>query len=317
MHISVLINEVLKYFNPKPNQNFIDCTLGDGGHTMAILERTKPNGKVIGIDLDTKKLKIKSSKFKARNRLIVINDNFANLEKIVEQLRSDVNFKIHGILLDLGLSSSQLDENGRGFSFQKNGPLNMNYESRITNYELTAEEIINQWSEEKLKEIFWKYGEEEQTRKIVKAIIEERKKYPIKTTKQLTDLICKIKKPYYRSSGRLHPATKVFQALRITINKELENLEKVLPQAIKILKPQGKLIVISYHSLEDRIVKNFFRQEVKDCICPPIIPYCACQHKASLKIITKKPIVPSKEEIEKNPRSRSAKMRVAEKIEIS
>ncbi|PKL72567.1 16S rRNA (cytosine(1402)-N(4))-methyltransferase [Candidatus Kuenenbacteria bacterium HGW-Kuenenbacteria-1] len=317
MHIPVLLNEVIENLNIQPNQNFIDCTFGDGGHTMAILKKNKPNGIVVGIDLNIKK-------FEAKERLILINDNFANLGKIIDQLRSDAKFqsafwqiKFHGILLDLGFSSRQLEEDERGFSFQKDEFLDMRFNKLDT--DLTAEKIINTYPEKELANIFWKYGEEKYSRYIAKIIIQERKKQKIYTTKQLADLIYKISKlktknSKFNAKHYIHPATKVFQALRIIVNNELENLKQVLPQAIKILEPKGKICVISFHSLEDRIVKQFFKQESKNCICPSEFPQCICNHKTTLKIITKKIIVPTFEEIKKNPRSRSAKMRVAEKL---
>ncbi|MFH1837947.1 MAG: 16S rRNA (cytosine(1402)-N(4))-methyltransferase RsmH [Candidatus Kuenenbacteria bacterium] len=338
MHIPVLLNEVIENLNIQSNQNFIDCTFGSGGHTMAILEKNKPNGIVVGIDLDEKNISnftlLNSCKanltrqatqiLKLQNlekRLILINDNFANLEKIIDEVHLKYsNLKFHGILLDLGFSSDQLEENGRGFSFQKDEPLDMRFKESAT--DITAEKIINKYSEKELANIFWKFGEEKHSRYIAKIIVQERKEQKIITTKQLADLIFKIAKQKnsvrdYSSSKRrskiIHPATKVFQALRIAVNNELENLKQVLPQAIKILEPKGKICVISFHSLEDRIVKQFFKQESKNCICPFEFPQCICQHRASLKIINKKVILPNFEEIKNNPRSRSAKMRVAEK----
>lgn len=335
MHIPVLLNEVIENLNIQSNQNFIDCTFGDGGHTMAILEKNGPNGKVVGIDWDLQKFKVQSLKFKVKERLILINDNFANLEKIIEQLRSNAKFKnlkFSGIFLDLGFSSRQLEENGRGFSFQKDEFLDMRFNKLDT--DLTAEKIINKYSEKELADIFWKYGEEKHSRRIARIIVQDRKKQKITTTKQLADLIYRIHPDGYQGkkfkacgeqsrtiqnskfkiSKTIHPATKVFQALRIAVNNELENLKQVLPQAIKILELKGKICVISFHSLEDRIVKQFFKQESKNCVCPSEFPQCVCNHKASLKIITKKIITPTFEEIKNNPRSRSAKMRVAEKI---
>jgi 16S rRNA (cytosine1402-N4)-methyltransferase len=298
-HIPVLLKEVLKYFNPKPNENYVDCTFGSGGHTVAILEKNKPEGKVLGIELDLVlyekflATEIKNQKSKIKNRLILVNDSFANLKKIVEEN----NFKpISGILLDLGFSSWQMDESGRGFSFKKDEPLIMQYCSFNENF--TAEYVVNVWIEKELVKIFQEYGEERFSRRIAKKICEQRKIKAIKTTFQLVEII-KRAIPSRFLHQRIHFATRVFQALRIVVNDELNNLKKVLPQAVEVLEPNGKIAVISFHSLEDRIVKHFFKEQSK---------------LGKLKIITKKPIIPTSEEVEKNPRSRSAKMRVAMKI---
>ncbi|MEK7167295.1 MAG: 16S rRNA (cytosine(1402)-N(4))-methyltransferase RsmH [Patescibacteria group bacterium] len=305
MHTPVLLNEVIENLNIQSNQNFIDCTFGNAGHSMAILEKNKPNGIVVGIDLDIKNILEHQEK-----RLILINDNFANLEKIISEL-SEQNLKFHGILLDLGFSSTQLEENGLGLSFQKDEFLDMRFNK--IEAEVTAEKIINKYSEKDLANIFWKFGEEKYSRRIARIIVQERKKKQIKTTFDLVNAIKKATLKNYKKN-KIHPATKVFQALRIVVNNELENLKQVLPQAIKILEPKARLCVISFHSLEDRIVKQFFKQESKDCVCPAEFPKCICQHQAVLKIISKKVITPSFEEIKNNPRSRSAKMRIGEKL---
>jgi 16S rRNA (cytosine1402-N4)-methyltransferase len=246
MHIPVLLNEVIENLNIKSNQNFIDCTFGDGGHSMAILEKNKPNGIVIGIDLDEKNIsnvKIKMLKLQnLKERLILINDNFANLEKIIEQLHSNdkfKNLKFHGILLDLGFSSCQLEEDRRGFSFQKDEQLNMRYDIQNDNVKfkvnLTAKEIINKWPQLKIEKILKEYGEERFAKSITAKIIEQRKIRPIATTFELKEIIKKATPKWYHFL-KIHPATKVFQALRIAVNNELENLKQVLPQAIKILE---------------------------------------------------------------------------------
>ncbi len=285
MHIPVLPEEVLEHLDPQTNENFIDCTLGEAGHSLAILERNKPRGKVLGIDWEAENIK------KAQeDRLILVNDNFANLKNIVQQHSFQ---PISGILLDLGFSSWHPDESGKGFSFQKDEPLIMRY----ANDGLTAAEIVNQWPEKEIENILKEYGEETFARKISKEIILQRKIRSIITTAELVETIKKAVPKWYQCK-RLHFATRTFQALRIATNSELENLKEVLPQALEVLKPDGKLIIISFHSLEDRIVKNFFKEKAKDNI---------------LKIITKKPITASIEEIKLNPRSRSAKMRVGQK----
>lgn len=285
MHKPVLLKEVIDYLNPQPNQNFIDCTIGGGGHSKVILEKIKPSGKILGIDLNREALE----NLKDLNNLILIQDNFSNLKSIVEKNNF---YPVNGILLDLGFSSDLLENSGRGFSFLRDEPLDMRFGLRN---DLTVEKIINQYQEEDLIKIFKEYGEERFSKRIAEEIIKERKKNNIKTTLQLVEIIKRVVPSYYQHS-RIHFATRIFQALRIEVNNELNNLKKVLPKAIEILQPKGRIVVISFHSLEDRIVKRFFKE------------------KKDLKILTKKPITPSLEEIQENPRSRSAKLRAAEKI---
>lgn len=294
IHIPVLLKEVIQYFNPKPNQNFIDCTLGEGGHAEAILEKIGPQGKLLSIDWNKDSLDIARERLgKFQNRCIFVCDNFVNLKKIVHEHDFSTIF---GILLDLGLSSLLLEKAEKGFSFKKDGFLDMRY----GDIGLTAADIINTYSQKELARIFQEYGEERCAEHIAYKIVQARKTHKIDTTFKLNEIVFSAVPSFYKRR-HIHPATKIFQALRITVNRELENLREVLPQAIEVLEPQGKMIVISYHSLEDRIVKNFFREESK---------------KNILKIITKKPIIPTSQEILKNPRSRSAKMRVAEKCKV-
>ena len=295
MHIPVLQKEVIEYLEPKPEENFIDATVGSGGHTLAILEKNGPKGKVLGIDRDSEQ--IKNTKYsiggKYKNRLILVCDNFANLKEIVKREK----FKnVSGILFDLGLSSWHLEESGRGFSFLRNEPLDMRY--GIENPKLTAEKIINYYSFQEIEKILREYGEEKFSEKIAQEIVKQRSVRPITNTFQLVEIIKRATPGWYKH-GKIHCATKTFQAIRIAINDELNNLKKVLPQAIEILRCEGKIAVISFHSLEDRIVKNFFQEEAQ---------------KNILTIITKKAVAPSKEEIKINPRSRSAKLRTAVKI---
>ena len=291
IHQPVLLKEVLKYLSPKPNQNFIDCTIGGGGHTFSILEKNAPHGKILGIDWNRKaieELKLRIQNLKIKKRLILVNDNFTNLKKIVEKYK----FKdVSGILIDLGLSSDLLERSKRGFSFKRNEVLDM----RFGEGDLTAFEIVNKWSEKEIEKILKEFGEERFSKRIAKEIVKVRKNKPIKTTFDLVEIIKKVTPIWYQKK-KIHPATKTFQALRIAVNNELENLKNVLPQALEVLKPEGKIVVISYHSLEDRIVKNFFREK-----------------KDVLKILTKKPVRPSLKEIENNPRARSAKLRAVEK----
>jgi len=278
-HIPVLQKQVIEYLDPKPKENFIDCTFGQGGHTKAIL---KKGGRVLAIEADSQLCQRKI------NRLTLVNDSYSNLEEIVKKY----NFrKVNGILLDLGISSWHLEESGRGFSFLRNEPLDMRYDSKN---QLTAEKIVNYWSGADLERILKEYGEEKYAQRIAKKIIEERRKSPLKQTFQLVEIIKEAVLREY-SGQRIHCSTRTFQALRMAVNRELENIEKVLPQALKVLSPQGRLVVISFHSLEDRIVKNFFKNR-------------------RLKVLTKKPIKADQEEIKINPRSRSAKLRAVKKI---
>ncbi len=309
-HIPVLLDEVIENFDPKPNQNFVDCTLGGGGHSLAIIKLTGPSGKALGIDLDEQavevaKLKVKNEKLKV-DRLIAIQGNYKNLKNIVHQN----NFEnISGILLDLGFSSMEMDDSEKGLSFRYDAPLDM----RFGEEGITAGEVINNFKEKELEDIFRTYGEERFSGRIARIICEVRKEKSIKTTFELIDAIKRVI-PGKFQHGRIHFATKVFQALRIFVNQELDNLKIVLPQAIDLLLPGGRLVVISFHSLEDRIVKEFFKRESRDCICPKEMPICQCDHKAKLKILNKKPIIPKEGEAKINPRSRSAKLRVAVKL---
>lgn len=290
-HIPVLQKEVIEYLNPKPNENFIDGTIGEGGHAFAVLERNKPKGKVLGIEIDEelfKKLKLKI-KNQFKKRLILVNDSFINLKEIVKKY----NFKpVQGILLDLGVSSWHLEESGRGFSFRRDERLDMRYSFKN---QLTAKEIINRWPEKIINKILKEYGEEQFSKRIAKEIIKERERKPIESTFQLIKIIKKAT-PYWYHHRKIHPATKTFQALRILINNELNNLETILPQALEILEKGGRIAIVSFHSLEDRLVKIFFREN---------------QKKGILYSLTKKPIKPSEEEIKFNPRARSAKLRAA------
>ncbi|MFN3301415.1 MAG: 16S rRNA (cytosine(1402)-N(4))-methyltransferase RsmH [Patescibacteria group bacterium] len=292
IHKPVLLKEIIDYLKPKPNQNFIDCTIGGGGQAFKILSMTGPKGKLLGIDLSEEAIdelnKIKNKDKKIKNRLILVNDNFANLKKIVEKY----NFKnVSGILLDLGLSTDLL-KSGKGFSFQQDEFLDMRYGKDG----ITAYEIINQYPKESLEKILREFGEEKLAKPIVKNILEKRHFKKIRTTKELVEVVNEVLKKFkiYNFKSKVKTLARVFQALRIAVNDELENLKKVLPQTLEILESGGKIMVISYHSLEDRIVKNFFKEK-----------------KGILKIITKKPIRPTQEEIKSNPSSRSAKLRIA------
>lgn len=302
-HIPVLLEETIQALAVQPGGRYIDCTLGGGGHAAAILEHSSPGGQLLGIDADPKAIKIAGVRLEAySDSALLINENFANLEAI--GYKYDF-YPVHGILFDLGLSSLQLNGNGGGFSFQHDAPLDMRLNP---SQEVTAADIINTSSETELTHLIKTYGEEGYSHQIAHRIVQER---PIKTTLHLART---IEQAIGRRRGKIHPATKTFQALRIVVNQELEHLEAALKQAINLLGFEGRLVVISYHSLEDRIVKQFMQRESRDCICPPGTPTCVCQHNASLRLVRRKVVTPSPEEIMLNPRSRSARLRVAEHI---
>ena len=289
-HIPVLLNEVLKYLNPQSNQNFVDATVGDGGHARAILEKTAPSGKLIAIDRDIDSIiRARSNLKEFENRVIFVNDSFGNILKIVEE--SGFN-RIEGILFDFGMSTGQLENSGRGFSFQKDEILDMRYDIKIP---ITAEDILNNYGETELFEIFKKLGEEPKSKIIARAIVSARKKRRIRTTKELVEIIEKV----LRRRGKLHPATLIFQALRIEVNSELTEIERALTDIPKILPSGGKAAFISFHSLEDRLIKNWAKN---------------LSGKNIIKILNKKPLIASAEELKANPKSRSAKLRVIEKI---
>jgi 16S rRNA (cytosine1402-N4)-methyltransferase len=299
-HLPVLLKETITALNLAPGKNAVDCTLGDAGHSEAILERTAPNGMLLGIDTDIEAiLCAKRFLYRFEDRVKLVKSNFAHLKRIIEEN----NFQpVQAILLDLGWSSPQFEERGRGFSFQKNEPLDMRYAVDVK--EETAAEILNNYSEEGLKNIFKNFGEEKFASEIAAAVVLNRKSKKIEKTGELVELILRVYREKFKTDkempwiGGIHPATKVFQALRIAVNKELEVLKEVLPQAMELLTPGGRLAVISFHSLEDRIVKQYFQK---------------INNKLG-KIVNKKPIVASEEEIKNNPRSRSAKLRIIEKV---
>jgi 16S rRNA (cytosine1402-N4)-methyltransferase len=325
-HIPVLLKEALKYLQPGAGGQYVDGTLGGGGHTEAILAQSAPDGRVLGIDTDAQALERVGKRLSSmvqQGRLALVRGNFAELARIVQD-EADFVSSVDGILLDLGFSSYQMDDPQRGFSFSADGPLDMRLDQ---SQELSAAELVNNTSEEELANIFWKYGEERRSRQIAWRIIRERSRGPITSTAQLARLAA-AGVPF--KPGMIHPATRVFQALRIAVNSELEQLEAVLPQMLDVLSAAnskrytsssesglgtgGRMVVISFHSLEDRLVKVFMRREASDCICPPETPVCICDHKARLRILTPKPVTPGDEEIRANPRARSAKLRAAEII---
>ena len=306
IHKPVLLKEVIEYLNPGQNENFIDCTVGEGGHAEEILKRNGPNGKVLGIDLDP--LQVSSAQWlqsQFQDRIILANDSFVNLTEIVERKNF---YPVNGILLDLGMSSAQLQGAEKGFSFKIDQGLDMRYNDQ-TGY-LTAGKIVNEWPEEKIEEILKNYGEEKFSKKIAKNIVEKRKSGRIKTTFQLIDVVGESVPTAYKKA-KIHFATRTFQALRITVNDELENIKRVLPQALSALAPGGRLAVISFHSLEDRIVKRFFMEMANPASAkaPAFSKLSADKPAGEIKLLNKKPVMASRSEIKSNPRSRSAKLR--------
>ena len=280
----------------------MDGTLGAGGHAAGLLTESTPGGQLLGFDIDPQALALARQKLAPfGERAWLIRAPYTSLPGQMAQLGW---VSVDGILLDLGASSMQFDEPERGFSFLSDGPLDMRFNPSDP---LTAAMIINSWQEDDLADIIYRFGEEPASRRIARAIVSAR---PIQTTRQLAAVIERVRPRH----GPHHPATQTFQALRIAVNSELESVETVLPMAVQALKPGGRLAMISFHSLEDRIVKDFFRRESRDCICPPSQPICTCDHKAGIKEITRRPIIPSPAEINQNSRARSAKLRVAEKL---
>ncbi len=304
-HTPVLLDEVVSALAVQPGGRYVDCTLGGGGHAAAILERSAPGGQLLGIDADPAAIKVAGGKLAAhRDSILLVNANFVKLQAIC--LEYDFQ-PVHGILFDLGVSSLQLDGADRGFSFQHEAPLDMRFSP---DQEVTVDDIVNRYSEAEIARIIRTYGEEGYSHRIARHIVKER---PVKTTLELARM---IEQAVGGRKGRIHPATKTFQALRIAVNHELENLESALRQAVDLLGYGGRLVVISYHSLEDRIVKQFMQREARGCICPPGIPACVCGHTARLRVLNKKIITPSLQEVQLNPRSRSARLRSAECITV-
>ena len=313
-HIPVLYDKVVDFLNPKPDGVYIDGTVGLGGHSAAILEISAPSGRVIGIDLDVEALTVAESRLHAfGERSSLINGNFAEMDVLLE--RHSVH-AVDGILLDLGVSSLQLDTPHRGFSFNHTGPLDMrmDLEQGLDSTEptaLTAMKVVNDSTQDVLVDIFKRYGEERFAKRIADRVVQARQKESIATTTQFAEI---VKQAVPQKRFKIHPATRVFQALRIHVNAELENLVSGLDVAISLLKPGGCLCVITFHSLEDRIVKRCFQTCARTCICPPKTPICICEHKPSVEIVTKRPVLPSENEIQHNRRARSAKLRAARKL---
>jgi 16S rRNA (cytosine1402-N4)-methyltransferase len=304
-HKPVLYQEILDVLRPHAGGIYVDGTVGAGGHAWGILEASSPDGKLIGFDLDPQALAI------AREKLAPFGDRFvlvhASYTKMSAQLDALGVDSVDGILLDLGLSSMQLAAADRGFSFQEDGPLDMRFDPEA---HTSAADLVNHLPESDLADLIYQYGEERYARRIAAALVAAR---PLDTTVELAELVAKAV-PDGRK--RIHPATRTFQALRIAVNDELASVEAALPQAVDALKAGGRLAVIAFHSLEDRIVKRYFRRQSGDCICPPESPICTCEHQATIKEVTRKPIRPTEAETRSNPRARSARLRVAEKLDL-
>lgn len=306
-HVSVLLEECIDYLNIKPDGIYVDGTMGGGGHSFAICQKLT-TGRLIAIDQDFHAHEAAKKVLKDHlQKVTFVHDNFANIKIILQNLGIE---HIDGVLLDIGVSSHQLDEEERGFSYQKDAPLDMRMDDTS---DFSAYDVVNTYSQEQLYQMIWDYGEERWAKRIAQFIVGQRQQSPIQTTAQLVECIKKAIPKAARKDGP-HPAKRTFQAIRIEVNKELEVLQKVIADAVEMLSSGGRLCIITFHSLEDRIVKNAFRLQQDPCTCPKEFPVCVCGKKPCATVITKKPILPSQNEIEQNHRSRSAKLRVLEKI---
>ncbi|MGD9046976.1 MAG: 16S rRNA (cytosine(1402)-N(4))-methyltransferase RsmH [Anaerolineae bacterium] len=300
-HIPVLFKKVLAGLRPQPGGRYIDATLGAGGHAAGILTASAPDGRLLGLDADPEAVEFAGQCLRSfGGRVILRTANFRQIETVALSLGFG---QADGILMDLGLSSRQLSDPERGFSFSQDGPLDMRMDPDL---ETTAADLVNHLSQAHLADLLWRYGEERHSRRIARAIVAAR---PVTTTKQLADLVERT----VSRREKIHPATRTFQALRIAVNDELEALSQALVQASNLLRPKGRLAIIAFHSLEDRLVKRYYQQESRDCLCPPEMPVCVCDHRATLRVLTRKPVRPTAEEIAQNPRSRSARLRIAER----
>jgi 16S rRNA (cytosine1402-N4)-methyltransferase len=302
-HLPVLYHEIILALLPRREGYYVDCTLGAGGHAAGILEASQPDGRLLGLDLDPQAISIASQRLSAFGpRVVIVQASYTRLREHLDELGWQT---VDGILLDLGVSSMQLDTPERGFSFQADAPLDMRFDPANA---VTADYLVNSLPENELADVIFNYGEERRAYQVARAIVQAR---PVHGSRQLAAIVARA-----TSGGRpgFHPATRTFQALRIAVNRELETLEAVLPQAVGALRPAGRLAVIAFHSLEDRIVKQYFRQESRDCICPPRQPVCTCGHHASVREVNRRPLQPGEAEVKGNPRARSAKLRIVEKI---
>ncbi len=307
MHIPVLRNEVIKYWLGDPHGFYIDCTLGGGGHLRELLQHLSADAQILAIDKDGEVLQ-ETAPTLAHPGLRLVHGDFKNLDQF---LTAEEQGQAEGILMDLGVSSFQLDERERGFSYHEEAELDMRMNR---DQPIKASDLVNQLTQEELSRIIFTYGEERFARQIARAIVKYREDRLISTTLELSSIIKEAIPARYRRDK--HPARRTFQALRIAVNQELEALEASLPQAVGALKPGGRLCIITFHSLEDRIVKKFFAEQARTCVCPPRQPVCNCNYRPSLEVVTRKAILPGEVELTINPRARSAKLRVARKIEV-
>lgn len=306
-HTPVLLEETINMLNIKPNGIYVDGTLGGAGHSYEICKKLT-NGKLIGIDQDLDAIKNAYEKLGSfKEKILIVNDNFVNIPEILD--KNGIS-KVDGILLDIGVSSYQLDQAERGFSYQHDAPLDMRMDRKIS---FSAKDLVNNYSEEELSRVIFKYGEERWSRRIAKLIVQARKDRPIETTGELVSIIKSAIPSYSRREGP-HPAKRTFQAIRIEVNDELNVLKETINKCIGVLKENGRICIITFHSLEDRIVKECFSSLSNPCTCPPRFPVCVCKKEKALKIITRKPISASENELHDNPRARSAKLRVAERV---
>lgn len=306
-HVTVLLNETVDGVFNSPSGTYVDCTLGGAGHSSLLLSKLNSEGRLVGFDQDPKAIENARQKFEGDSRVLLVNKNFEHLEAALESLNL---LPVQGILFDLGVSSPQLDEAERGFSYMQDAELDMRMDPQNPQ---TAKTLVNEWSAERLAEVLWKYGEEKWSKRIAEFIVKAREERPLETTGELVDVIKRAIPAAARREGP-HPAKRTFQALRIAVNDELGVLERGLDQVIRCLAPGGRVAVITFHSLEDRIVKEKMKSWLGRCTCPPMFPICQCGAKPLAKLIVRKPILPSEKEIEENPRSRSAKLRIAEKL---
>ncbi len=308
-HIPVMLPQALCYLNCIPGKIYVDCTLGGSGHAGAICKKIIPKGIFIGIDQDIDAVRNAKKVLKPFNLTIhLFHDNFIYLPELLQQLKIDA---VDGILLDLGISLHQLESSGRGFSFNKDEPLDMrmNLKSRTT-----AEDLINSMDEKNLKKIFYKFGEERRAGQIAKRIVTQRQRKAIRSSRELAQIVRDAVPKKVSFKQKIHPATRTFMALRIAVNRELDMLDAFMENVADILNPKGRLCVLSFHSLEDRIVKHRMNALGKGCICPPGLPKCACNKKSSVRILTKKVVRPTQDEVANNPMARSAKLRAVEKL---
>lgn len=303
-HLPILAREVADTLIVNRDGIYVDATLGGGGHSAFLLNYLSDLGRIIGLDLDEDAIRHASSVLAGKTNVLILRVGYDQIDFVLD---GEGIGQIDGILYDLGISSYQVDEERKGFSFMKEAPLDMRFDSY---QKLTAEKVVNTYPEERLAQIIFQYGEERHARRIANKIVNARKLAPITTTRQLAALVESV----VGGPHVIKSLARVFQAIRIEVNGELDRLQRSLDKVVPYLRPGGRIAVISYHSLEDRIVKNFFKSKSSDCICPPEVPVCTCNHKKVLKIVHRKPIVPSMEEVRLNPRARSARLRVAERL---